>query len=263
MKRPSFGMTVNTKDQKLLIFLLMIVVAFICYYFVISPSFEKGKILNQEALTLKNDIVFTENLVASLPELRVKETQQKQVLLKKYQQFFYELNGERLLYKIDTLMLASGVKVTAYSPSTQTASPIIIEKMDYKSLAFPLLDLAVKSNPALIKEKPLDSAVSENPAPSDNPNPDQIPLDSVANMDIALQFADAGYPNVIAFIKSIEILDKTIIVKNININKSAGGTGLSGEVILSLYAMPKVSDEEAAYLEFKPVIPLGKLNPFQ
>ena len=263
MKKQTFELDLKSRDQQLLIFLVLIMIAFTSYFFVISPSLDKGSTLKTEVMSIQNNIAVANDLIAKIPELKANEREKRNLLLEKYKTFFYELNGERILYQLDSIMAATGFQVTAYSTTNPIASPISFQKMDYKALSFPLLELARKSNPSLVKVEASQPAVTDSARNGSNANPDQLPADSVANMELKLQFTGSGYVNMMAFIKSLENLNKSVIVKNISIVKSTAGAGLDGEIILELYSLPKVGDDEATYLEFKPVIPLGKMNPFQ
>lgn len=262
------AMKINSRDKQLVTLLGLVVLAFLCYYFIISPAWDKNVANRSQADTLKIELESVKTTITNLNKLKIEDRQTRVLLVEKYKTFFNELRGDRLLYYIDTLMATSGFQVDAYSPSDKVVTQIQVPVRTYIPLAYPISDLAkvinVKSfNNNLNNSTSIPSDVATNiPADQTETAVDQIPADTVAAMDLNLTFSSADYQKFISFVKSLEDMNKAIIVKSVNITKSNTGLGIDGEIIVSLYSMPKLDDSENDYLMFLPQIPRGKTNPF-
>lgn len=81
---------------------------------------------------------------------------------------------------------------------------------------------------------------------------------SVYKMQVTLNFKGI-YDELISFIKQVENYDKKIIISNINL-AAAEGSGVSGNLILEFYAVPKLTDNDNFKWDYKK--PNGKENPF-
>lgn len=265
-------MVTNQRDKNLLILLAVAVIAFICYYFIINPALIKGDELSLQVSGVRAELARSTDLVAQYPTLILEEKKQKQILIEKYKMFFYDLNQERILYKLDSLIAGAGFTIDTYSVAPLTASPILYPIPQYTPVTYPLLDLASKANPSLIPqaatqavapETPVaDSNTQDNPTGEPAPAPTAPPVstDAIGTADITLGFSAATYEAAMSFLKALEDMDKSVIVRNISIAKAE--TGISGQIILSFYTLPKVDETDKDELKFIPVIPLGKANPF-
>jgi len=246
----------NQRDKNLLILLAVAIVIYICYYFIINPALIMGDELSLQADGVKAELTRSNELVAQYPSLILEENKQKLLLVEKYKMFFYDLNQERILYKLDSLIAGAGFAVTTYSTAPLTASPILYPAPQYIPVTYPLLELASKANPSLIPQ----AATQVELAPAVTEDVTQAPADAIGTSDITLGFSAATYEAAMTFLKSLEDMDKSVIVRNISIAKAE--TGISGQIILSFYTLPKVDESGKDELKFLPIIPLGKANPF-
>lgn len=261
MKNQTF--ITNQRDKNLLIILAGIVVAFLLFYFVTTPLIDQTSLLRAEAKTAKENLETTKNLVAQMSDLKKLENEKKQQLTSKYAPFFYDLNEEGLLHKLDTLMAEAGLIVNSYDSSLAAASSIPVISSGYQPVTFPLKDLATITNPELAEPNqgaaqiPVDQAASGEVPAEDAASPD-----SVATVDISLNFGPTAYPTIMGFVGKLESLEKTVIIKDLSTGTEEGGR-LSGSMTLSLYALPKLDQSEATYLQFFPAFGKGKADPFQ
>ena len=255
----------SQRDMMLLMILAVAILVFVAYYFIISPALDKGEVLSLEAQTVNTQFEDAKALVKNYPTLRLEESQKKTLLTEKYKQFFYDLNQERILYKLDTLMAGAGFAVTSYTSTPTIAAQILFPAPVYYNISYPLLDLASRANPSLIPlEASSASQITQTTAqssPGNNPDGSPAaPVDAIGTTDISLGFAAATYESTMAFLKAVENMDKSVIVKSVTFIKAE--VGIEGQIILSLYTLPKVDDTDKDLLKFSPVIPRGKANPF-
>ena len=241
---------IGGNDKKLLIILLAIVIAFFIYNYIISPQLDIGSDLKAEKNHIDQELNRAKIVVADLPLLEKEEKQKKDELIERYEPFFYELNEEDLLAKLSSLINEAGLPVTSYTPSAPVISSINIPTSDYAPMEYPLLDLAGESNQELKEEEKSESEGNKNTDSSD-----VIPA-----VDITFDINGASYSSVMNFIERIEEMQKTILIKNISLTKTEAG--LNGNIIISVYSLPKLDQSQMDEFQFSPTIPKGKEDPF-
>ncbi|MBZ9636287.1 hypothetical protein [Clostridium sp. FP1] len=109
-------------------------------------------------------------------------------------------------------------------------------------------------------EKTKDSKVEPNTTNTDKAitKADNSKSIGAYKMQVTLNFKGT-YDELIGFIKQVEKYEKKIIVSNINI--AAGeGSGVSGNLILEFYGVPKINGNDNFKWDYKE--PSGKGNPF-
>lgn len=249
------NVAINSRDKNLLVILIAIIIGFLCYTYIINPQLAITTELKMESEIVQAELQRAKTAIANLPALENEEKQLKVNLSEKYKPFFSELNQERILYRLDTLMQESGLPVVSYNPERIRVSNISVEKGQYEPLNYSLLDHASIVNPAL-KENNENDDSSQSTAGNDN----GVSTDAVPTVDILLDITGATYPSVFSFIQKVESMEKTIIIKSIELSRSE--VNLDGQVALSLYALPKLNDAEKEYLKFMPNAAFGKDIPF-
>lgn len=249
-------MSISPSELRLLSILAAAIIVFILYSYVINPALLSGSLLSQENKAAEAELTRINTLIEKYPTLKEDVSVEKKLLAEKYKIFFYDLKQEQILYKLDSLMVNSGFNITSYVTTKPSAAPIIASSPNYKPLTYPLLDKAKKMNPSLEPEPAAEQNANQDASGGEN----QIQLEAIPTTDITLSFSNASYESVMAFIKSLEDMDKSLFVRTISMAKSEAGTG--GQIILSLYSLPKPDDSDMDLLKFKPVIPKDKVNPF-
>ena len=237
----------NQRDKDLLIFLGIIIVIFLLYNYAISPAIEKGSMLKEEVNNSKTELATSNDLVDQYSSLVQEEQNTRKTISNKYSMFLFEINQERILYKLDTLIANSGLPVASYSNTTAVASPIVFPTPTYTPITYPLLDLASKVNPSL--------ALAATTAAIDATSGEAI-----MTTDIILNFNNSSYETAMSFMKSIEEMDKSVIVRNVALSKTE--TGIDGQLILAFYSLPQIDNAVKDPLEFGLAVPQGKANPF-
>ncbi len=249
--------TMNSRDKNLLIFLAAVVAVFVIYYFIISPAWAKGSELSIEAKLAENQLVNAQNAVEQLPENRIKYSEQLQEITEKYKAFFYEINQERILYKLATLITNAGIPVISYTQTRPTVETIPVFQSKYQPLTYPILEDAL-----ILNDELLTKVASQNNNKSSS-NSKEASSDAAAFTQITISFSEASYESVVSFLKQVETMDRAIVVQNINLMKNVEGTTLKGEIVLNLYSLAKPDKAENNDLIFEPTLPSGKANPFK
>jgi hypothetical protein len=222
-----------------------------------APSIAIGSTLSEDKKMVEAKYEEAVDAVNRLPELKKNEADKLELLTEKYKQFFYEINEERILFKLDSLLSGAALPVSTLTLTKPYPDSISVDIVDYSPLTYPLLELAAKSNDTLISKDQNGVEISNTKS-----NSKEVPQDAVAYTDVTIGFTATTYESALNFIKSIENMDKTIIVKNVNLKKGKDGAGLEGDILLTIYSVAKPNKLDAIELEFKPALPKGKANPF-
>lgn len=250
-------MRVTQHDKKLLILLISLVLAFVCYNYVISPQIDKWTLLKTTESAQTTELNRVKTLIEKKDSLQTNVENKKNSLSEKYSIFFYELNQEKILNKFNDLFTLSGLTVTSYAPEKITVAAITIPSSQYTYNKYPLLNYASQVNPD-VSSVDKGQAVKNQAKTSSN---DTANDKSIPSFNLTISFNSSPYSAVMNFIKSLESMDKAIIITKVDIKKD--DVNLSGQILLTLYAMPKVSDDENGYLSFTPSAITGKTDPFQ
>ena len=247
----------NTRDKNLLILLGVVILLFILYYFLLSPALDKAGQLKMEQEAVRTELQTAQTTVEQLPANRKEASAKLDALTEKYKQFFYEINQERLLYQLDTLINATDLPVNSYSQTKAVAKAIEEPDVVYAPLKYLLLEQAAVVNEKLAQALRLGTSGSGTIAASEGPAKDQVAVSY-----ISLGFAGATYESFFNFLGAIEKLDRGIIIENFSIGNGGTGTALRGQLVLGIYSLAKPDEKESGDIEFTPVSPKGRLNPF-
>lgn len=251
------NLQISQRDKKLLVILLALVIVFVCYSFVISPALDEAMVLNVSKDIAQLELDRAEDLVGKLPTLTTQEAEKKEELIEKYAVFFYELNQERILYQLDTLLNESNLTVITYQQGSRIISDIAVPTYSDSSVNYTLFELATILNSDLQKEETSSTADGTVDTAQD---PNVLPGDAVPYFTITLNFEGASYKTFMDFIGRLEDMNKSIAIDKIDIHEAE--VGLNGQIVIAIYSMPKIDPSESTYLEFLPKTGTGKTDPF-
>jgi Tfp pilus assembly protein PilO len=249
------GNTISKRDQQLLTILLAVVLIFLAYSFVAGPAYDKGKVLKGDIRSAEETLQTAQDLVQQGPQLKKELALEKAEMQEKYRIFLYDINEPNLLYSLDTLMAASGFAVNSYQQDVSIVGTIDFIASDYVPPQYPLLDMAKELNPDL----------AQNQGQGTNTTPEDAGEDlaaAVEQMDINIGFSGAGYDAIYRFITAVEGMERSFIVNEISIGKEPETAGLSGQLIVRAISLPKIEEAQKDDMNFEPVVPKGKTNPF-
>lgn len=249
-------MKVSKRDKNLLIFLITFIIGFFCLNYVIFPALNERSNLKAQEYVANEELKNIKDVISKKSSLETQEKQMKQQLSLKYEEFFYELNQERILFKLDTLIQQSGLAVKSYSPGDKTVSSILVPKSKYTYTKYPLLNYAIVTNPSLLDSFDKGQAKINKTGSSST----TLTEESIAQMQININFNNTSYASIMSFIKNLEDMNKAIVVNEIDIHK--GETNLSGRIVITIYSLPKVNENENNELIFSPSTSKGKADPF-
>lgn len=237
----------NSRDRNLLLLLATLVILFLIYNYAVTPILERGAMLKEELASAEAQLDYVTETIVNYPKLVEEEEMLSATVSDKYSVFFHEIVQERILYRLDTLIGLAELPVNRYSTSSVEAGPLDLPKPTFMPLEFPLFDLAAAVNPELLKEPPMLGEIGEG--------------ESIPVTDITLDFYATTFESAMSFMESVETMDKSIIMKNVAIRK-ADEAGIEGQFVMSFLSLPHIDNALKDYLKFSPVIPRGKVDPF-
>lgn len=243
------------RDRNLLILLLVVIIFYLCYTYVMVPFMTETELLQMELESAEAEIARVEALSGKEDEMKKHEAALMDDIIGKYAVFLTDVNQSRILYKVDTLALGTGLPISSYIPSTDMISPVMVEKGFYVPQDYPLKNLAFEINPELQEDSKEEAsggaAVPDAAAASE---------DMIPGTDISIGFGSASYESVYNFIGEVEKLNRTAVLKSIDLSEGDGA--LQGQLVFSFYSLPRFNPSQKDGFDFTPVIPPGKVNPF-
>lgn len=238
----------NRRDQNLLILLIVVIIGYLLYAYVMTPQLEKSVLLKDALYNAETQLADAVDVTERYSQMQKEESQLRETISEKYSMFFYDINQERILYRLDTLMINAGLPVERYANSGTAVAAISFVNPAYEPLSYPMQDLAAVVNPSVIPEPPV---------PVGQEGGEVIPT-----TDITIDFTGAAYEAAITFLRAVEGMDKSVIVRNVALSRAREGAGLDGQLILAVYSLPQIDDSQKDLLKFLPAAPKGKPNPF-
>lgn len=243
----------NRRDKSLLVVLLVAVIFYVCYTFIMAPNMDAIKILKQEKVSVDSDIARAREVIKNKPQLEILADDTKRELISKYSVFFTDPDQAQLLYKLDTLMVESGIYVSAYTPLPEVIAKVPIEQGEYSEPEYNVKDLAKEISPGYYKDR-LRKVQSAGSGGED------MGADIIPGTYITFGFERSSYDNINGFLKGIEDMQKTTALRSINMEKS--GAGIGGDMTVAFYSLPALDERQKDYLNFVPVVPKDKTDPF-
>lgn len=250
----------SARDRSLIILMLAALIFYLCYTFIMSPNLEQTEILKANLSTTQEELAKVEGLSGKADQLQTQEKKQREELIEKYSNFFFDLQQSRLLNKVDALMTGVGLPASSYLASPELASQVPIEMGAFTPQEYPLKSLAEKINPDLLEGNNDGSQAAAVNGEAAAPAEAVEASDMVPGTDVSVGFAGASYESIYNFIGSVEKMNKTVVLKSVDITKDE--TGLTGQLVFSFYSLPKLDPDQKDGLDYNPAIPAGKANPF-
>ncbi|HWQ78556.1 MAG TPA: type II secretion system protein GspM [Anaerovoracaceae bacterium] len=257
----------NGRDRNLLILVVAAIVFYFCYNFVMAPYKASTEALQAELGAAQSELARVQELSGKEEELKKQEADLKDEINDKYAAFLTDIDQSRILYRVDSLAMATGFPITDYSPSPDMVSQVSVETGFYAPQGYPLKDLAVKINPTDAEDEAGQEGASagQEGTASGQPSSEAAPAaveseDMIPGTDITMGFKAASYESIYSFIGQVENMNKTAFLRGIDIRGNAGS--LEGQMIFSFYSLPPFDPKMKDGLDFSPAIPTGKANPF-
>lgn len=251
-------MKISNRDKILISFFICFLIGAAYYNFTYKTKINEINNLMAQKQEYQAKIDYINNCVASIGQ---KEKNIKIVNAKikdKTINLFPEIKEEKVIVDLDKILTSS--------------------KLDGVSMGFSGIGLKAVGNTVQSTENndkqsnvksPLQGLVDEynsidnnniNSNTADNQTSSKKETANANNMTVNINYT-GNYSELLSFIQQIEKYSKKIIVSNVTVSQG-DNSGVSGTIALDLYGIPKISDEDAAFLKWNIKNPYGKDNPF-
>lgn len=251
-------MRLSKREKVMLILLGFFLIGVVYYQFVFTKQVSKLSSLRDERQQLQDSYDKMQASVISVDKNNTAIKIYKDSIESKSMEFYPQIYQDKIILEINDLLEKAKIK-GSLSFSEVEVLPVNKYFPDSNS------DTQV---PAL--KEPADeinSLEKQNNGASDK-NTGESTVDSVDNdgllveqMQVTVNFTGT-YEDVSEFIKLVSEYARLIAVPNIALT-SSGDNKVSGTLNLEFYSVPKVSDEDAEYLQWTIDNTYGKSNPFK
>lgn len=251
-------MRLSKREKVMLILLGFFLIGVVYYQFVFTKQVSKLSSLRDERQQLQDSYDKMQASVISVDKNNTAIKIYKDSIESKSMEFYPQIYQDRIILEINDLLEKAKIK-GSLSFSEVEVLPVNKYFADSNSET---------QEPTL--KKPADeinSLEKQNKENSDK-NTGESTVDSVDNdgllveqMQVTVNFTGA-YEDVSEFIKLVSEYARLIAVPNIALT-SSGDNKVSGTLNLEFYSVPKVSDEDAEYLQWTIDNTYGKSNPFK
>lgn len=242
-------MKVTGRELNLIIALLSVAIIYALYTFLFNPLMGNISVSREALSAAEQQKITVEENKANLPNI-IK--QQKELIVKadkNVEKFIPNLSEDVLVTFFAGTVAKGGPgidnisldQLTAVDLSTLIAQP-------YAGLSYPLGDIAkqVKGN---------ENNVAATPAPVIQPG------STVLAQGVSIAFGKATYEQVISQMKTVESMNRTIVINSLSLSKGEGGI-LSGNLNYSFYGVDKLTDQDKGLDKTVLTDSNGKTNPF-
>lgn len=242
-------MKVTSRELNLIVALVSVAIIYLLYTFLFSPLIANISIAKENLIAVETQQLQVEENQANLPNI-IK--QQKDLIIesdKNVEKFIPNLNEDILVTFFAGTVAKGGPGIENLSLdqlavvdlSTLIAQP-------YAGLSYPLGDIARQA-------KGNENNSTAIPAQGVQPG------STVLAQGVSISFGKATYEQVINQIKTVEAMNRTIIVNSMSLSKGEAGV-LSGSINYSFYGVDKLTDKDKGLNKTVLTDSNGKANPF-
>lgn len=259
-------MKLSSRERIMLTILVIIAIYGLSYYFIFIPRLDKMDAIKLERENMKQQMDQLKQEIASVDSLEKDFDKMNSEIQEKSKTFLPSIFQSKLIIILNQLSEKSQVQVMA----AQFVPPIIVpfeEGSKNVELDFPIKNL-VKDYKNDTSKASTDANINGNgdatqaTLDSNKSNSEQAaaPATVVEKMSVTFN-CSSDYMQMMAFIKGIEALNRTIIINNLDIKMENGL--LNSSITLDFYALPKLhDDQDKEYYNWPYNGQYGKINPF-
>lgn len=245
------------KTEKMLLLVLIFLLVIVGYYkFIFYPQRQKINNLTLQKEEYNKELQEVNKKISSESQEDINIKILKARIKGITEKLFPEIQEEKFIVDIDKLLTQSNLKGMSFTFSDIKSVPVEEIKEDTKDDKNSSLKNVVNEyNGAPVSKNTDTNKNSDNSKKTDDKN-------KPSAQDISLGISFKGnYKDLMEFIKSIESYSKTIIISSLQISQDAV-SGVTGNIQLEFYAVPKITDEDKDFFKWDINNPYGKENPF-
>lgn len=251
-------MNISKREKILLAILVILLGTYSFYNFIASPYLDEINLLKQD---LNNKTTELKNVNISKSEIEDIQKEIKALHAKIWtvtERFFPSYEQEKIITLLDKMLKDSNLEGYSMSFIPEEIIDIYEEKdnnsnNEGETLLNEIADVYFSPD-----DKKQNKENNEN---NEKNNGEQKPI-KLKKASVSIYFR-GSYNGIINFLKKIEHYNKKIIVSSLNINVSNDEKDyLNGSIILDLYSIKKLHNQDTEYLAWDYDDDYGKNNPF-
>ncbi|MBF8982640.1 hypothetical protein IZY60_03715 [Lutibacter sp. B2] len=242
-------MKLTKREQKLIIFLGIVVFIFVYYQFVLNPQMNRIHQLKEQIATLGGKVDYKKVKIKSYEKV---EKDYKIANIKNNyatKRFFPFIKQEKSITILNDMIDKTGLEVSNIAFSKTEISEIEKREQEKEEENYPLRTLVTsyykKNSNSDKKEKVEEQAENK---------------EQVEKMSVNISFT-SEYDTMMSFIKEIESFDKKLLIKNVTLASNDENL-MTGNIMLDFYALPKFHIEDEEYFKWDHEAEYGRKDPF-
>ncbi len=241
-------MNLSKREKVMLFFLGISIVVAGLYYFMLKPHLDNINKLKEESELLEERVNTIKRNLALKNEVEASYTKSYKKVNSITKHFFPVIIQEKFIEILDEFIVESGIEVLSIS----------FTDIDYAGLKKEIEKESTNESGEIYDV--INKFNNESQNTTDDTNNSEERELKLKNISTTI-YIEGTYDNIIKFIKKVEGNDKKIIIKNVNLMTKEDDI-LSGNIILSFYAVPKLFMQDLEYFEWNYDNDYGKENPF-
>lgn len=282
-------MKMTVREKIMLMVLGGVAVVALFYYFLVTPQLDKLVSLRTEQQKILQEVKRVKAEVATLDSVTKQSEEMDARIAEKTTRFLPVILQDKLTTVLNGLIQKTAVKAQSAGFAVMKVVPLEAPKEAPKqeSLVNQMVDEYKKVNGQTTGEKTEQNgqqaqqsnqqAGQSNGASQKDQNSQKTQQNQNAKtaqaqaqsqqqqnlaegLTVTIQFT-ASYEQLMQFVKSMEALNRTILVNNLVISKAEGNL-LKGSIMIDFYALPKIQEQDQDYFRWPYNGAYGKSNPF-
>ncbi|KEH86826.1 hypothetical protein Z965_07045 [Clostridium novyi A str. BKT29909] len=255
----SHKLKISEKEKILLIIVGILALVVLYYQFSFTKQSEKIKALSDQRTELQEK-------VDSLPQLKIKNEKRKKEIkivnaniYDSSSTFFPEIIQEKIITTLDDMINKCNVQCNSMSISEPVTETFKDEDKKYskEKEKNPLEDLVNKYHDL---EGNTSVKGKEHKPKKTNNSKDEKSEPMATHLSITVNFT-GSYGNVLKFIDEIKGFYKRIVISNISF--AVDEKGISGNMVLDFYAIPKIYNDDTEYTQWNFADEYGRVDVFK
>ena len=265
-------MKITTREKIMIIILVFVILIAMSYYFMFSPQLARIQSLKLEQSEYMLKVQEVKSQINIIDQMEANITELENGVLEKSLPYFPEIIQEKLIVIIDGIAKKTGInlKNIGFGAAALVNPPVPAKQ---SAVEYPLKNIVndyisiTQENPESNSGSGSSGSINKNPAVSapsvTTASKAAENLPQLESMGVTLQ-VEGSYEQWASLIKEIEALNRTIVIKNLTITSSSTENNkISSNIQIDIFALPKLQQQDAEYLQWPYSGGYGKANPFR
>lgn len=246
-----------TNREKILVAILgACLLIFLYYSYLVKPQF--ARIDKLKAQVEQNDLRIQTVKLQTSPNNKVFQDYKKlnAEIANMTKRLFPSIIQEKIITILDDVVKNSGVELVSISFTEPKLENIEQEQTKAEAQSSDIYSIVEQ----YAKTGKLDANTTRDNADQVGQQKEEDEKYKVEKMTASVN-CKGKYIDIVNFIQNVEMLSRKVLVKGVNISRNETDT-LNATILLDFYAIPKLHDQDADYINWTIINQYGKENPF-